>query len=276
MSTKYQSLSEFMRRPFGNSNSTNMEKAYKYSQRYAEYIQQNKIRVEGYTQVEDSYYIHIKVPSESKNKDGINYEYDVVIRFFTDNPNVKKQLSLRAYYIQFFSNSPGFIYRYAALYKKYGYLIDILYNKLDPEFKDVLPEKTNANMELSFDNTIYFACRYLSEYKFRLLNKVGIISQHKKSVDKFLADISDFKSAKFDADLINLERQLKKEMDKSKKFSDEKSNKNSTKRTSDNHIKRAGNSTGINKSSIKYIGKKTGSKKGAKNKITSRSTTVRK
>ena len=46
MSTKYQSLSEFMRRPFGNSNSTNMEKAYKYSQRYAEYIQQNKRKIQ--------------------------------------------------------------------------------------------------------------------------------------------------------------------------------------------------------------------------------------
>ena len=210
MSTKYQTLSEFMRRPFGNSNSTNMEKAYKYSQRYAEYIQQNKIRVEGYTQVEDSYYIHIKVPSESKNKDGINYEYDVVIRFFTDNPNVKKQLSLRAYYIQFFSNSPGFIYRYAALYKKYGYLIDILYNKLDPEFKDVLPEKTNANMELSFDNTIYFACRFLSDKNFALLNKKGTtITLKTVNQTKFFNDISDFKSVRLDQAIIQEDRKLK-------------------------------------------------------------------
>lgn len=273
MGTKYQTLYQFMRKPFGNTDSTSMEKAYKYEQRYKEYILQNKIRVEGYTQVEDSYYIHIKVPSESKSKDNTKYEYDVVIRFFTTNPDVKKQLSLRAYYIQFFSNSPGFMYRYAALYKKNGYLIDILYDKLDPEYKDVLPEKTNSNMNISFDSTIYFACRYLSEYTFRLLNKVGIIMQKKKTPEKFLADISDFKSAKFDAELLNLEKQLKKEI--GKQTSSNKSERNSNRRSNDSHIKKASNSTSGVKS-ITHITKKTGSKRGAKSKITSKSSTTRK
>ena len=36
-------------------------------ERYKEYIAQNKIRIEEYTQIEDSYYIHAKIPSESKS-----------------------------------------------------------------------------------------------------------------------------------------------------------------------------------------------------------------
>ena len=274
MSTKYQTISQFMRKPFNTTDSIGMEKAYKYEQRYKEYIAQNKIRIEGYTQIEDSYYIHAKVPSESKSTTDNVYEYDVVIRFFTTEPDVKKQLSLRGYYIQFFSNSPGFMYRYAALYKKYGYLIDILYDKLDPEYKDVLPEKTNSNMNLSFDSTIYFTCKYLSEYQFRLLNKVGIIMQKKKSPEKFLADITDFKSAKFDAEIINLEKQLKKEIGKEKKSSD-KSDKNQSRRTNNTHIKKATNSTSSIKS-ITHITKKTGSKRKTKSKITSKSSTTRK
>ena len=163
----FQTFDSFMRMPFHRD--SQIQKNMKYNVLYKEYISKNKIYIAGYTEIEDSYYIHIKVPSDSL-KDG-KYEYDVVIRFFTDDPKLKYNNSLSGYYIQFFSNSPGFIYRYAVVYKKYHFLIEELYNKMDPDFKDQMPEKTNPNEELSYEKTIYFACKFISERKFRILNR---------------------------------------------------------------------------------------------------------
>ena len=208
--SKYQTISQFMRAPFNRFD--DMEKNFKYEKSYKEFIQKNQIRVEGFTIIEDSYYIHIKVPSESQ-KSG-RYEYDVVLRFFSDNPEILKQQTLAGYYIQFFSNSPGFMYRYAVLYKQHGYLIEALYNKLDPEFKDKLPEKTNPNMDLSYDKSIYYACKFVAERKFRLLHKFGVLIQKRKKPANFFLDITDFQSVKLDQEMMKIERDLSKEVER--------------------------------------------------------------
>ena len=185
---KYQTISEFVFMPFGNYTSQSKLEKYK-----ALYLTNNsKIILNAYTKIEDSYYFHVKVPSESQ-KDG-NVYYDVVIRFFTDKPAVKSSSHLRDYYIQFFSNSPGFIYNYAVLYKNNGFLIDFLYTKMDPRYFDKLPIKTNKNLELSYDKSIYFTCRFLNEKKFKVLNKVGITLGKKLPPDKFFKEIKDFQS----------------------------------------------------------------------------------
>lgn len=265
MSKKYQTLSDFMFSPFHRTDS--MDKNIKYEKMYEEMNMKKQIYIEGYTVIEDSYYIHVKVPSESKKSD--KYEYDVVIRFFTDKPSVKMSISLRDYYIQFFSNSPGFIYKYAALYRKEGYLIEVLQDKLDPEYKDVMPEKTNSDMILSYDKSIYFACKYLSEAKFKVLNKGGILLQKKKSLSKFLADISDFKSVKYDQELLSVEKQLKKSL------GTDKGVREHARTQLDIHRKLAGKSTSKDLQSIvsknKKISKKTGNKKISK-KVASMST----
>jgi len=211
-SKKYQTISEFMRAPFNQFTDENMEKSNKYSDAYNEFVRKNRIYLAGYTIIEDSYYMHIKVPSESQKDQ--SYYYDVVIRFFSDDPEVLKQSTLAAYNIQFFSNSPGFIYRYAVLYKQHGYLIDALQDKLDPDYKDKLPEKTNPNMSVSYDKTIYFACKYISERRFRILSKHGVLLQKKKKPDVFFLDIADFRSVKLDRELMKVEKDLTKEVEK--------------------------------------------------------------
>lgn len=217
MANKFQTFNNFMRMPFNKDSS--LSKNEKYNKKYEEYRKENKIYIAAYTEIEDSYYLHIKVPS-STLRNG-KYEYDVVIRFFTDDLLVKKEASLTPYYIQFFSNSPGFIYYYAALYKKHGFLIEALYDKLDPDYKDVMPEKTNPDNEVSYDKSIYFACKFISEHKFRILNKRGLLLQKKVKPDKFFANISDFRSAKLDRELIKSDEALRKELDK--KASDKRS-----------------------------------------------------
>ena len=151
MTSKYQTLSGFLIAPFHDR--SNLEKDVTYDSKYKAFVSSNKIRIFAMCVIEDSYYIHVKIPSESQ-KNG-KYEYDVVIRFFTDNPEILKQDTLRHYYIQFFSNSPSFMYQYAYLYKKEGFLIEALYDKIDADYIDTPPEKTNASMKTSYDKSIY-------------------------------------------------------------------------------------------------------------------------
>ena len=184
----YQTIKEFLVSPFGLSQ--NMEKDMKYKLRYDSMNASSKIKVEGYTSITDDYYIHLKVPSESDS----TRMYDVVIRFF--NPDRKVFDNLGKYYIQFFSNSPGFMFQYAVLYKLHGFLIEDLYNKMDPEFINKLPEKSNPNMKMTYDSSIYFACKFLSENNFHHLSKFGVILQKKKSPDDFFKAISSFKEIK--------------------------------------------------------------------------------
>lgn len=200
---RYQTLKEFLESPFGTGK--NLERDVKYNLRYETFKSRQKIRIEGYTSVTDDYYIHLVVPSESDE----NRLYDVVIRFFS--PIKSSLTSLSKYYIQFFSNSPGFMYQYAVLYRLNGFLIEDLYNKMDPDFISKLPEKSNPNLKMSYDSTIYFACRFLSENNFQYLSKFGILLQKKKTPEKFFKDITSFKDmkVKMDSEKKNKEEEKK-------------------------------------------------------------------
>lgn len=210
MISKYQTLTSFLLEPFHQKNS--LTRDTEYDTKYRKFVAENKIRIFAMCQIEDSYYIHIKVPSESQKSKG--YEYDVIIRFFPPNGDIEKQSHIRNYYIQFFSNSPSFMYQYAYLYKKEGFLIEALYNKLDADYIDIPPEKTNKEMKISYDKSIYFACRFLEDKKFRYLDKTGMLLNKKVSERRFFSNISDFQSIKIDQILIGEEKKLSREIKK--------------------------------------------------------------
>lgn len=210
MAVKYQTLPDFVRRPFGRNADSSKDQTY--DKKYREYVKDTRIRIKAITNIGDSYYFHLKIPSEShKDRD---YSYDVVIRFFTDDPVAINQPNLINYYIQFFSNSPSFIYQYAYVYKKKGYLIEELFNKLDSEYEDKPPKKTNPNQVVSYDKSIYFAVRFLYEQRFRVLVKRGYVSFRSVRPDKFFRDIADFQAVKFDQTIIAEEKRLQKELEK--------------------------------------------------------------
>lgn len=209
---KLQTLDEFMKTPFNNGKS--IQKQSEYDKEYNDYTIKRNIYIEGYTIIGKDHYIHIKIPSKSKEK----YFYDVIIKFIAPE-NYKKLNDLISYYIQFFSNSPSFIYKYAVLYKNNGLLIEDLYNKMDPDYIDKLPEKANSDLEISFDKSIYFACKYLSQHKFRYLSKNGPIILKKKEPKKFFQDISTFKKIKIEQDFLHAEKII---TNKTKKIIDQK------------------------------------------------------
>ena len=250
MANKYQTITEFLLSPFNNPSDANKDSTY--NTKYSAYVSTNKIRIHAVSVIEDSYYYHIKIPSES-NKDG-NFEYDVVIRFFTDKEDVAKEPHLRRYYIQFFSNSPSFMYQYAYLYKQEGFLIEALYDKLDPDYIDTPPEKTNSSMVKSYDKSIYFACRFLTETKFRYLEKNGVINSKKISDRKFFQNISDFKSVKMEQSIISEEKKISSLL-KKKTDTKEKKSINTNKKISTTSTSLGG------KTSINVIKKKTGKAK---------------
>jgi len=262
MATKYQTLSNFLLSPFYGKE--DVQKDTEFATKYRQFVSQNKIRIYAACQIEDSFYIHMKIPSESQKSSDGTYEYDVVVRFFTDDSEIAKQTHLRSYYVQFFSNSPSFMYTYAYVYKREDYLIKVLYEKLDPDYIDVKPEKTNPRLKKSYDKSIYFACRYLSDTQFRYLDKTGPLRSKMVPEDRFFRQISDFKSIKLDQSLISEERKLKRELDTKSK--QKKSNRDSGKKTA---VKSTVSDK--NSKSITYVVKKSGTRKTLK-KVGSKST----
>lgn len=253
MASKYQTLTDFLLSPFHSKGEKLKDTTYET--KYRASASNNEIQLFAMCIIGDSYYLHVKVPSESKKSSG--YKYDVIIRFFPPNDEVSKQTHIRNYYIQFFSNSPSFMYQFAYVYKQEGFLIETLYDKLDPDYIDTPPDKTNADRNLSYDKSIYFACKFLSDKKFRILEKNGPLTMKKVSEKKFFSNINDFRSIKVDQTLINEERKLAKELDKG---SEKKTNRSKGK------ITPSKNTSG--KSSINII-----VKKGAKGKITAKRST---
>jgi len=181
-----------------------------YNTRYQKFLSDGTIKPIASTVISDAYYVHVSIPSQSSK--GIVH-YDVVIRFFPETPEVATENNLFNYKVQFFSNSPSFMYQYAYLYKKNGYLIDALYKKLDADYINVPPEKTNKSMTLGCDISLYCACKFLSAKDSRILFKDGVIKNIEIPSDKFFRQISDFKSVRFDQSVIAAEKKLSKVLD---------------------------------------------------------------
>ena len=207
---KYQTISDFIASPFHHSGGDAVELA-RLEDTYNRISREGKIRIVHACKVVDSYFIHIKLESEST---GGGSMYDVVIKFFTDSEKIAKDAHLRNYYIQFFSNSPSFIYKYAYLYNKHGYLIEALYNKLDSDYINTAPSTSNEKMRLSYDKSLYCACRYLADTKASHIAKSGQYLTHLVDINTFFSGISDFKSIKFEQALIKAEKRVLKEIDK--------------------------------------------------------------
>lgn len=201
----YQTIDQFMKNPFMQNN---VPKYMKYMHRYTEYKLSHEIQFSSYAIIEDAYYIHLKVQSESNKSTQLFY--DVVVRFFTPSPKTKSETNLRGYYIQFFSNSPGFMYNYAVVYRVHGYLIDFLYEKMDPNYKNILPTKTNSQWDLSYDSSIFYACAFLSDNRFMYLDKGSLKRFKKKDPDDLFNDIQNFQDMKLKQDAINLEKKYEK------------------------------------------------------------------
>lgn len=200
----FQTIPEFLKAPFGEPS----VKQNDYEKMYQSLVKNKKIRIHAYCQSGDIDLVHLKVGSETNKGE----DYDVIFLFFREE-GARRGNNLRSSYVKFFSNSPSFIYQYAAIYKKEGYLIDLMVSKMDSEYMDVLPKHPP---KISYDKSIYAACRYMEDNKLNAYS-VFFLTMKKKSEDKFLRGIKDFDDVKSTQEIKSLEKKIEKEVKTQKK-----------------------------------------------------------
>lgn len=209
MNNKYQNIVEFIKRPFGKYKPNTS----KYDEFYKKYIKEKSLYIKDVVSDKERnvYYFHIKVPSDSMKEES----YDVVIQFFTTENSLEKNKNrLDTYYIQFYSNSPGFIFKYASLYYLYGYLINSFYGKMEEEFKHKTPDISNPKYEMCYDKSIYLACKYLLDNRLNFLLLQNIRYLKNISLDKLIEEVRDFETVKTDRELLGIEHSLNRELEK--------------------------------------------------------------
>lgn len=115
-----------------------------------------------------SYYMLIKVPSETV----ADLEYEVVIKLSPGENTVANDFT--TYNVQFFSNSPSFMFTHAYTYNLHTMLINDLEHKLG-DHVHTEPKIRNSYKILAFEKSIYIASLFLLRYldDTSLINKIS-------------------------------------------------------------------------------------------------------
>lgn len=120
---------------------------------------------------QDSYFIHMKIPSEVVDK----FYYDVVIRLYTKDNALKSSASMREYRVQFFSNDPAFVYTFAHAFAKNNLFIEDLKPKMMKESLRTVAKTKNPKDNVWYVKSLFFA--YLAMEKYSLFNR-AMLNQH--------------------------------------------------------------------------------------------------
>lgn len=172
---------EYIDNPAGKGNSVVTNKGM-YKEMYTSKFDKIMVRENGIIHYKvykeggnnDSYYIHIKIPSEVVS----NFYYDVVIQLWCDTVKQKGNANLNGHYVRFYSNDPSFVYTFAHTFYKNGMFIDILKTRMNSSaIKDVAKIK-NPKSELMYVKSLYFA--YLVMEKYNLFNRTKLDSTASK------------------------------------------------------------------------------------------------
>ena len=108
------------------------------------------------TKVENRYYAHLMIPSETTNK----LYYDVVIELTLENP---EQLvsDMSNYTVRFFANDPAFVFTWAYSFNKKDLIINWLKPKLNKRCLTDKPVIRNPSIQTGYVKSIYFAYYYM-------------------------------------------------------------------------------------------------------------------
>jgi len=184
--------------------------------RYDKLVKEKKIKLNVFRD-SDEYYFHFEMPSESEREN----TYDVVLHFTMGDENFKYDNFLDRYYVKFFSNCPSFTYTFAYAFNLYGLLIDSLGDKYESEVLNNDPVTRNPGEIISYEKSIYFACRYLSLNK-TFLNKMYLNGIAKPfNVRSFNNRIRNSHQIKLqiDRERVRVQAKKKEEEEKQKKAS---------------------------------------------------------
>lgn len=116
----------------------------------------NKIDFHLYSAKDGSYYMYIKIPSETVK----NFTYDVVVRFkrpAKDPHKVDTEKDLKHYDVEFFSNDPAFVYNLEYTFKSKDMFVKDLTKRGSKEALTTKPKVTNPNNMVFYCKTLYWA-----------------------------------------------------------------------------------------------------------------------
>ena len=120
---------------------------------------------------QDSYYIHMKIPSEVIDK----FYYDVVVRLYTKDNALKASVRMRNYKVQFYSNDPAFVYTHAHAFAKNNLFIEDLKPRMTRESLNSVAKVRNPKDNVWYVKSIFFA--YLTMEKYNLFTRT-ILNQN--------------------------------------------------------------------------------------------------
>ena len=111
--------------------------------------------------------LHIKVPSEVVPK----FYYDVVISFTSDNPVAHTTTTLNHYNVQFYTNSPDFVFTHCHAYNQAGLFFSDLSNRMSKISLKQKAVERNPQDVVGYVKSIYFA--YLIIKSRKLFDKIN-------------------------------------------------------------------------------------------------------
>lgn len=155
----------------------------------------------------NTYWAHIKVPSESVDK----FYYDVLFKFSADAKKGTSQ-NLFDWNVRFFSNDPAFTYTYAYVFQKNNLLIPELKSKYSKASIKQEPKEKNPQQIIGYVKIIYFAYLIM---EMKNLNKIKIFENESMPLapKTILAEVQNAEDKIEDRQSHKVSRKKKKVLD---------------------------------------------------------------
>lgn len=155
---------QYINNPLGERNSVITNRGM-YQKMYRDKLDKILLREGGRVKYKlykskNRYYIHFKIPSEVINK----FYYDTVIEFYTDDPLKEKSVSLRDYYVRFYSNDPAFCYTFGHSFIKNELFVTDLLPKMMREVRRTVAKEKNPKNLVGYVKSLFFAYLLIGDY----------------------------------------------------------------------------------------------------------------
>lgn len=178
-------LEEYMNNPQGTSAVYSNKEMYRnmYTDKLNKLLlKENGKFVTKFYKSNNSYYIHVKVPSEIVD----NFYYDVVFK-------IQRGSNLAKQPFRVFSNAPSFTFVFAYAFKSHKMLIEDFEEKYDKKVLNERPKEKNPKLEIGYEKSVCIAYLFLKNANF--LNETYVStyasSYNAKNVLKEIAHATD-------------------------------------------------------------------------------------
>ena len=108
----------------------------------------------------DTHYIHFKIPSEKIP----DLYYDVVLEFWTNDPNEKDAPTIRKYNVRFYANDQAFIFTFAHAFNRNGLFINFLKPKMLKRTLTDRAKERNPKDDIWYVKSLCFAFYGMERY----------------------------------------------------------------------------------------------------------------